>query len=107
MDAEETEGIPAQPAGLAGPFPQKRQGVFLERPPAGLRPVRVRRHGEQIGHALNPGIGNAIRPLQENSAQARLTGWADDWAPFVSFVSECLRAFLGCPFALQRRNMPR
>ena len=88
MDAEETEGIPSKRIRLGCPVPQEGQGVFLERPPAGLRPVRMRRHGEKIGNALNPGIGNAIRPLQENSVRARSTGWPDDWAPFVSFVSE-------------------
>ncbi len=70
MDAEQIQGIPAQPVCLGSPVLQEREGVFSQDLPSRRRPIRVRRLGEKIGNTLTPCGRHAVGHLQEDGMAA-------------------------------------
>ena len=62
---------PAQPVGLAGPFPNEPQRVLLQGVPVILFPGRVRRHDHEVADALYPRLGHAIGDREQDDPGSR------------------------------------
>ena len=94
MDAEEIQGLPSKGVCLGGPVRQEPERVLPEDLPARLGPGRMRRHGEQIGDALNPFGGHAVGRLKQDGMAARRTQrHTPDRAYFVNFVTLTRRTY--------------